>query len=207
MQEAALTCPHCHCEVTHTLHPFLDLAKHPKQKLAILTDSLFSVTCPSCTKQFTVLHELLVVDETQQVALLLAPRSQVRELDGAVTGRQDLEAYTLRLVTTSAALKEKILLLDSNLDDRTIELCKLYLAMYMQKPEVQLFFAEHQTQANKLLFSVLDSEGALEGSIECEYELYNQLLETTQQFPLQKGFFTAVDQTWAYERIKNSADR
>jgi len=63
MQEAALTCPHCHCEVTHTLHPFLDLAKHPKQKLAILTDSLFSVTCPSCTKQFTVLHELLVVDD------------------------------------------------------------------------------------------------------------------------------------------------
>ena len=207
MQEATLTCPHCHCEVKHTLHPFIDLAKHPKQKLAILTDSLFSVTCPFCTKQFTVLHELLVIDEKQQVALLLAPRSQVRELDGAVTGRQDLEAYTLRLVTTTTALKEKILLLDSNLDDRTIELCKLYLAMYMQKPEVQLFFAEHQMNAHKLHFSVMDGEGALEGSIECEYELYDQLCETTEQFPLQKGFFTAVDQIWAYERIKNNADR
>ncbi len=207
MQEATLTCPHCSSEIEHTLQPFLDLGKHPKQKLAILTDSLFTVTCPSCTKQFTVLHELLVVDEKQQLALLLAPQTDIRELDSSVTGRQELQDYTLRLVRTAASLKEKILLLDSNLDDRTIELCKLYLTMYMEKTDIQLYFAEHQTQANKLLFSVLDSEGALEGSIECEYALYDQLSETTEQFPLQKGFFTAVDQTWAYEQIKNSVDR
>jgi len=104
-------------------------------------------------------------------------------------------------------LKEKILLLDSNLDDRTIELCKLYLAMYLQKPDVQLYFAEYQTQTDKLLFSVLGGNGALEGSIECEDELYEQLLQTAQQFPLKPGFFTAVDQRWAYEHIRNSADR
>lgn len=207
MQEAKLTCPHCHQELKHTLHPFVDLAKQPKHKLAILTDSLFSVTCPSCAKQFTVLHELLVVDEKQQIALLLAPQSEVRELDGSVTGKQGLESYTLRLVTTAAGLKEKILLLDSNLDDRTIELCKLYLTMYLEKPACQLYFAEHQEHANKLLFTVINDEGALEGSIECEDALYEQLCETTDQFLLKQGFFTAVDQIWAYERIKNNADQ
>jgi hypothetical protein len=207
MQEATLTCPHCQHAGRHELLPFLDLNKHPKQKLAILTDSLFTVNCPSCAKQFTVLHELLVVDEKQHIGLLLAPQSEVRELDGDGIGRQGLQSYTLRLVSTAAGLKEKILLLDSNLDDRTIELCKLYLTMYLQKPDVQLYFAEYQTQTDKLLFSVLDGNGALEGSIECEDELYEQLLQTAQQFPLKPGFFTAVDQRWAYEHIRNSADQ
>jgi len=78
MQEATLTCPHCQHAGRHELLPFLDLNKHPKQKLAILTDSLFTVNCPSCAKQFTVLHELLVVDEKQHIGLLLAPQSEVR---------------------------------------------------------------------------------------------------------------------------------
>lgn len=207
MQEANLSCPHCHSESKHALHPFLDLAKQPKQKLAILTDSLFTVTCPSCTKQFTVLHELLVVDDKQRFAFLLAPQSELRELDGAVTAREEIQAYTLRLVTTAASLKEKILLLDSNLDDRTMELCKLYLAMQLDAPQSRLYFAESQELANKILFSVVDSEGILEGSIECEAQLYEQLHKKTEQFPLKQGFFTAVDQLWAYEHIRNSAGR
>ena len=98
MQSALLTCPHCKEQGEQQLTPFLDLGKHPKQKLAILTDSLFTLTCPSCKQQYSVLHELLVVDEKQHYAFMLIPDTELGEVDGKVTGKEEFDEYLLRLV-------------------------------------------------------------------------------------------------------------
>ncbi|MGE4584230.1 MAG: CpXC domain-containing protein [Sphaerochaeta sp.] len=206
MHQATLACPHCHEQQSHTLHPFVDLAKQPKQKLAILTDSLFTVTCPACNRQFSVLHECLVVDETRKFAVLLAPQSESSELDNSFADGIRWETYTLRLVTDTASLKEKILLLDSELDDRTIELCKLYLSMQLDASSVRLFFAEHQHKEGQLLFSVINEQGALAGSLSVEAELYRQLLDTSRRFIPKEGCFSKVDAHWAMNQIKNNAD-
>lgn len=204
MQQATLTCPHCNHTHQHILHPFIDLGKQPKQKLAILTDSLFSVNCPACHKQYTVLHELLVVNENEEFALMLIPNTEEAEIPGSVTGRQNLETYTLRLVASTASLKEKLLLLERHLDDRVIELSKLYLSLQFQDKPYQLFFADKTD--GKLIFSVLDEQGTLQGSVNCEDELYTQLQETTKRFPVKEGYFTLVDQNWAASMIKESSD-
>ncbi|MDD3057382.1 MAG: CpXC domain-containing protein [Sphaerochaeta sp.] len=207
MQSALLTCPHCKEQGEQQLTPFLDLGKHPKQKLAILTDSLFTLTCPSCKQQYSVLHELLVVDEKQHYAFMLIPDTELGEVDGKVTGKEEFDEYLLRLVGSSAGLKEKLLLLDNNLDDRVIELCKLYLSMQLEQQDVQLFFADQQKEEQTLLFTVMDAESHVLGSVECERELYTQLTETVKAFAVRKGYFTKVDQAWAYQQIRNSADQ
>ncbi len=107
MQDVTLTCLIAKRNTPITLTPFIDLSRQPKQRLAILTDSLFSVTCPACKKQYTVLHELLVVDETTKTALMLIPNTEHEKVDGKVTGRENLDSYMLRLVNTTACLKEK----------------------------------------------------------------------------------------------------
>ena len=207
MQQAMLTCPHCNTQGEQTLTPFLDLGKHPKQKLAILTDSLFTLTCPSCKEQFSVLHELLVVDEQEHFALMLIPDTELGEVDGKVTGKEEVGEYTLRLVSSNASLKEKLLLLDTTLDDRVVELCKLYISMYVKEKDVQLLFTDIQKEEQTLLFTVLDADSHVLGSIACEMELYTQLVETVKAFALRKGYFTKVDQMWAYQMIRNSAGR
>lgn len=207
MQQAMLTCPHCNAQGKQTLTPFLDLGRNPKQKLAILTDSLFTLTCPSCKEQFSVLHELLVVDEQEHFALMLIPDTELGEVDGKVTGKEEMEEYTLRLVSSSASLKEKLLLLDNNLDDRVIELCKLYLSMSVKEKDVQLLFTDQQKEEQTLLFTVLDADNHVLGSIACEMALYTQLVETVKAFAVRKGYFTKVDQMWAYQMIRNSADQ
>nr|WP_321262858.1 CpXC domain-containing protein [uncultured Sphaerochaeta sp.] len=207
MQDVTLTCPHCKKEHPHTLTPFIDLQKQPKQRLGILTDSLFSVTCPACKRQYTVLHELLVVDETTKWAMMLIPNTEYEQVDGKVTGREDLESYTLRLVSTTASLKEKLLIREQGLDDRTVELCKLYLSLQLEHSEYQLFFTELRKKENTLYFTVLTQDGSLEGSISCEYGLYDQLLETATAFPVKEGYFIQVDRQWAEQSIRNSADR
>ena len=207
MQDVTLTCPHCKKEHPHTLTPFIDLQKQPKQRLGILTDSLFSVTCPACKRQYTVLHELLVVEETTKWATMLIPDTEHEQVDGKVTGREGLGSYTLRLVSTTAALKEKLLIWEQGLDDRTVELCKLYLSLQLQEPDYQLFFTEQRKEENSLYFTVLGKYGSLEGSISCKYGLYNQLHENVASFPLQKGYFSRIDRQWAEQSIRNSAAR
>lgn len=207
MQDVTLTCPHCKKQHPHTLTPFIDLKKQPKQRLGILTDSLFSVTCPACKRHYTVLHELLVVEETTKWAIMLIPDTEHEQVDGKVTGREDLDSYTLRLVSTTAALKEKLLIWEQGLDDRSLELCKLYLSLQLQEPDYQLFFTEQRKEENSLYFTVLGQDGSLEGSISCEYGLYSQLHENAASFPLQKGYFIRVDSQWAEKNIRNNADR
>lgn len=204
MQDVTLTCPHCKKEHPHTLTPFIDLQKQPKQRLGILTDSLFSVTCPACKRQYTVLHELLVVDETTKWAMMLIPNTEHKQVDGKVTGREDLESYTLRLVSSTAALKEKLLIWEQGLDDRTVELCKLYLSLQLQETEYQLFFTEQEKEGDTLYFTVLNKDGSLEGSISCEFGLYSQLHVNAVSFPLQKGYFSRIDRQWAEQSIRNS---
>ncbi|WP_320121601.1 CpXC domain-containing protein [uncultured Sphaerochaeta sp.] len=205
MQDVTLTCPHCKKQHPHTLTPFIDLKKQPKQRLGILTDSLFSVTCPACKRQYTVLHELLVVEETTKWAIMLIPDTEHEQVDGKVTGREDLDSYTLRLVSATAALKEKLLIWEQGLDDRSLELCKLYLSLQLQEPDYQLFFTEQRKEENSLYFTVLGQDGSLEGSISCEYGLYSQLHENAASFPLQKGYFIRVDSQWAEKNIRNNA--
>ena len=205
--KARVSCPFCDTEQEHTLYPIVDLAVKPALKLGILTDSIFTVTCISCNKQFEVTHEMLVFDDDRSFAILLAPDSTVQELEGSTTHDQNLEDHTLRLVTTTDELKEKILLFEEGLDDRTIELCKLYLLMQMEGNNSTLLFSDHQIREGQLLFSAFDEQGVLQGSIQCQDSLYTQLLETTKNFSVKRGSFTRINQTWAYEQIRNSADR
>ncbi|HKL57234.1 MAG TPA: CpXC domain-containing protein [Sphaerochaeta sp.] len=202
-QEAVLRCPFCNTEQQHNLYPVVDLVKNPSLKLGLLTDSLFSVRCTECNNQFAVMHEMLVLDKETSFAILLAPDSRLSEIKEPSIEVKKLE--TLRLVNTPDELKEKILLLDAGLDDKTIELCKMYLIMKMERPEYTLLYADHQVVEEQLLFTLFNEKGEMEETIQCSDGLYTQLLRTAEAFSLKPGFFLRIDQSWALREIKNSA--
>ncbi len=203
VQEATLRCPFCKAEQQHNLYPVVDLDENPSLKLGLLTDSLFSVRCKQCNNQFAVIHEMLVIDKEASFAILLAPESklsEVKEPSDEIAGLKNL-----RLVNTSDELKEKILLLDAALDDRTIELCKMYLLMKMERPGYTLLYADHQVGEGQMLFTLFNEKDEMEETIQCSDGLYTQLLKTAEAFPLKQGFFLRIDQSWAFKEIKNSA--
>ncbi len=202
-QEATLRCPFCNAEQKHTLYPVVDLGENPSLKLGLLTDSLFSVRCSECNNQFAVIHEMLVMDKEASFAILLAPDSTLTEVNEPSEEIGQFE--TLRLVNTSDELKEKILLLDAGLDDRTIELCKMYLLMKMERKDHTLLYADHQVGEAQMLFTLFNENDEMEETIQCSDGLYTQLLKTAEEFSLKKGFFLRINQGWAFEEIKNSA--
>lgn len=198
-----LRCPFCETLHKKELYPIIDLVERPSLKLGILTDSLFTIPCSQCNNRFVVSHEMIVHDKEASFALLLAPDSKLASLE-----RPDLDVHTLdtlRLVSSTDELKEKILLLDANLDDRAIELCKMYLLMKLERPGHSLLYAGQQDSASGMLFTLFDEQGEMQESVQCPDELYIQLLKTAQEFPLTEGIFVAVNQLWAYTEIKNSA--
>ena len=202
-QEATLRCPFCNTEQQHTLYPVVDLVENPSLKLGILTDSLFSVRCNECKNQFVVMHEMLVMDKEASFAILLAPDSSLTEVKepSEEIGKFD----TLRLVNTSDELKEKILLLDAGLDDKTIELCKMYLLMKMERPGHTLLYADHQRGEGQMLFTLFNEKDEMEETIQASDGLYTQLSKTAKEFSLKKGHFLRINQGWAFSEIKNSA--
>ncbi len=202
-QDAPIRCPYCSTEQQHTLYPVVDLVEKPASKLGLLTDSLFSVRCTECNNRFEVMHEMLVLDKNASFAILLAPESKLTEIKEPSEEIKNLE--TLRLVNTSDELKEKILLLDAGLDDRTIELCKMYLLMKMKRPDHSLLYADYQVGENQMLFTLFNEKGEMEETIQCTDGLYIKLVKTAQEFTLKKGYFLRIDQTWAFNEIKNSA--
>lgn len=203
VQEATLRCPFCKAEQQHNLYPVVDLGENPSLKLGLLTDSLFSVRCKQCNNQFAVMHEMLVMDKKASFAILLAPESKLTEVKEP--SDEIAELKNLRLVNTSDELKEKILLLDAALDDRTIELCKMYLLMKMERPGYTLLYADHQVGEGQMLFTLFNEKDEMEETIQCSDGLYTQLLKTAEAFPLKQGFFLRIDQSWAFKEIKNSA--
>ncbi len=202
-QEAMLRCPFCNSEQHHNLYPVVDLVEYPSLKLGLLTDSLFSVRCTKCNNQFAVSHEMLVLDKDASFAVLLAPDSTLTEIPEPSIEVQKLE--TLRLVNSSDQLKEKLLLLDAGLDDKTIELCKMYLIMKMERPGYTLLYADQQVAQGQLLFTLFNEKGEMEETIQCSDGLYTQLLKTAEAFTLKPGFLLRIDQSWALKEIKNSA--
>ncbi|MDY0287522.1 MAG: CpXC domain-containing protein [Sphaerochaeta sp.] len=203
IQEALLRCPYCSAEQQQALYPVVDLVENPSLKLGILTDSLFSVRCCECSNRFSVVHEMLVLDKDASFALLLAPDSSLTEIKEPSEEIRDLG--TLRLVTSSDELKEKVILLDAGLDDTTIELCKMYLLMKMERPGYTLLYADHQVGEAQMLFTLFNEKGEMEETIQCSDGLYTQLLKTAKAFSLKQGFFLRIDQSWAFKEIKNSA--
>ncbi|MBI9094130.1 MAG: hypothetical protein JEY71_04515 [Sphaerochaeta sp.] len=108
----------------------------------------------------------------------------------------------MRLVHSSDELKEKILLADAGLDDKAIELCKMYLLMKMERKAHTLLYADHQGFEAQMFFSLFNEKDEMQETIQCSDGLYTQLMETAKEFSLKKGYFLCIDQAWAFNEMK-----
>lgn len=194
-----LFCPSCHAVQHLSLPTLLDLGANPNLQYGILTDSVFTHTCGQCHASFQVEHELIVLHRDAGYALLLAPEAS-EETDQVPATDPSLDGLALRLVRTTAQLKEKVLVFESLLDDRTIELVKLYLAVRQVGSEgTSLLFTEHRD--GQMTFSVLGPDGALESTVSAPDDLYRSLDKKGKSFPVPAHTFVRVDSLWTFKQI------
>lgn len=194
--EVDLLCPSCHHAQHLALTQSVDLDKEPNMQYAILTDSLFAHTCTDCQATFTVEHELLVVHREAGYAILVAPDWK----EGPIAAPKDLHGLKLRLVKNTFELKDKVLCFESLLDDRTLELCKLYLAM-RENPEEQVAYLFTEHRDGLLAFNKVNGDGGLLDMVTVPERLYLELDPKGRSIPTKDDAFIHVDGAWAFEQI------
>ncbi len=198
--EVDLPCPSCKKPQHLLLNTKVDLGKEPGAQYGILTDSLFTHACSNCGAHFQVSHELLVIHEDAGYAIFLVPGTKESEVAAPV----ELAGLKLRLVDSVHGLKEKILAFEGLLDDRTLELCKLYLGLRQNPDEdpYTLLFTEHRD--GKLAFSKIDENMKTTEMLQIPDSLYLELDAKGKSLPTKEETFQRVDMAWAFERIASA---
>lgn len=119
-----ISCPECGAVNRVDLWPGMDHREKPLLRKKVLEESLFYWVCPHCGYQALMEYPCVYHDRDLGFLLCLLP-----EGTGEVPDRLPPlpEKLRLRLVTTPAQMKEKVLLFESGYDDVAMELVKYSL--------------------------------------------------------------------------------
>lgn len=173
-QTVSVTCPACQAENACTLWSSLNADLDPAAKEQLLDGSLFEFTCEACGHTALLNYEMLYHDMQHRVMVSYCPPEQAeqrmaefeeirRQNEAAGVSMQD---YRFRIVTSQNALREKVLIFDLGLDDRIVEITKLYTLVQVDRdhPDCDIgdaFFMEHEGR----YFFYIDGEENLTTSI------------------------------------------
>ena len=130
--------------------------------MQIMSGDLFNVECPHCKFVSHLEYDILYHD-LRHGAMIWVVHNNSPEYTKRVSeirAMQKLPYKTFRIVEDMNALKEKVSCLESNRDDRIIELCKVFTAynLLSQRPEFEFRNAFYTAISGKELIYLYDNE-------------------------------------------------
>ncbi len=197
-----LTCTSCGKEFSARIITQVDESR-PEDQEANLTDgSLFTFRCPHCDAEQYVNHYLLWVDKDRTVAVCnLTCEEEIRAMEealSALTAFGKASDLRRRYVSSPANLCEKTEIFKAGLDDRVVEIIKLYFSQDVRRkyPDKTLnnvlFFPEENGYG--LLFQC--PEGDL--SVSLPKSTFEQ---ASAQFTFPEPSPAVVDTAWAMDYL------
>ena len=115
-------CPECNKIFQVSMHATILPGEHPELKKSILSETLFSFTCPHCGYEADMVYPVLYHDREAEYMIYLSAQPE-SALSQKVP--QELSEVRKRVVHNQKELKEKILVFDAGLDDAAVEIVKL----------------------------------------------------------------------------------
>lgn len=169
----------------------------------IMSGKLFNVTCPHCKFESHLEYDLLYHDMRHGAMVWVVHKNspdyeaQVAE----VRSMPNLQYNTLRIVEDMNSLKEKVSCLESNRDDRIIELCKVFTSynLLSQRPDFAFRNAFYTAISGKEQIYFYDTDG---NSLHCElpnkvYDYLNELYCRSSYAVQFDNNYAIVDYAWA----------
>jgi len=199
---ADVTCPQCNHVQKHEFIKVINVSQNPQLKLGVLTDSLFTMKCEECGNEIFLNNELLYTDEDADLTILVAP-----EIETMDVSKQKLESNTStnRIVQTVVDLKEKVVMFDTGLDDRAVELVKMYVENTSHNQFHGLRFLK-LSENGDLIFALPDMGEEYDGKVmNFEYKYYLQLL-TLCGGEAEDDAYYLIDPNWAYTLLKKVSE-
>lgn len=152
-----VTCPVCNKNSNFRIWKSINTTLNPEMKEKVMNREAFTFTCPNCGEMTNVVYGTLYhqmedhimihfadSDENEKEILEMLNRQGDSEIDNLMRGMMN-DNYLIRIVRSQNSLREKIQIFDAGLDDRVIEIAKVFVwVMYRDKnpdsKEVELFY-------------------------------------------------------------------
>ncbi len=137
-----ITCPKCGQDHPYKVWNSINTKLDPEMKAAVKDRSAFLFECPSCGAKTYVDYGFLYHQMEDQIMIHYANSDEnAEEIYKMLTDEdpagmlQDLRKnnYLIRIVRTQNELREKIAIFDEGLDDRIVEIFKIYILASYQK--------------------------------------------------------------------------
>lgn len=193
-------CPHCKNTRKREVLERINIDLQPEMREKVQDLSCFEWRCPICGKTSLVIDPCLYHDMSNQFMVWLSPDGEAPD----ASGFDPLAGYTLRLVDTPNAFREKIAVLELGLDDRAVELMKLILAIQLQKSFdiVDLLFHALDDRTAEFTFVVVLSDGA-EQYVTMSGDTYRKIAQDVEERLFTPGRnFVKIDMDWATEALE-----
>lgn len=185
-----IVCPECGNSVFATLWTGIRAGEDSELREKILQENFFNWECPECGYASELLYPCLYSDRERNFVLFHCPQEsgfRSEELP-------ELSGTRRRLVSSPLELREKILIFESGLDDRAIELVKYAIGeLLLQKTGARVrqgYYTEMDQQENRIGFTffVEGAERPLQRTV--QLAVYEKIREVARLFgPPETGFF------------------
>lgn len=217
----SVTCPHCRETTDTSIWSSINTMLDPEMKAAVRDRSAFLFTCPHCGTKTYLNYGFLYHQMEDKIMIHYADSDEDAEkIDAILTGKDDPKGmmayfrkdnYLIRVVRSQNELLDKLAIFDAGLDDRIVEIFKLYVLAKLQEDPARehssiklLFFAND----GKYFIQVL-TDGKTDGVYEMPGDLYEELKDDYAPHlnDMRHDDFH-IDRSWAMEalrRVNNNA--
>lgn len=209
--ESIATCSRCGSRTQLTTYKSINVSEDLSLKARVKDGSLFLWKCPSCGQMNLAKYDTLYHDPDKKIMVWLLQDENMSEtqMHSITLHAKAIGNYTLRRVTDTGSLMEKVIILDSGLDDVTVEMCKYVLKMEMvsktsdEKHAKDIldmplhFFRFNDAEDSRSMTFVYPENGRME-HLDIGYNVYEDCTGILQRNPVIKPAegFEKVDSEW-----------
>ena len=207
-----VTCPKCNKEHSIRIWRSINTTLDPEMKAAVRDRSAFLFTCPSCDEKTYMDYGFLYHQMEDRIMIHYASTDEnadeIYEMlngndpTGMITEMRK-NNYLIRIVRSQNELREKIAIFDEGLDDRIIEIFKIYILVTFQKdhPDCKQIETLYFRDGEKNLIQIL-ADGESYGVAEIPDKFYKELCEEYRgKIPDIRKDEPYIDRQWALKTM------
>ncbi len=215
-EQVTVTCPYCNNEHPFTMWGSINTVLDPQMKAAVRDRSAFLFECPTCGEKTYVDYSMLYhqmedrimihyvnSDEDAQEAYKLYMQEDDSDSLGLLqTMRED--DYLIRIVRSQSEMREKIAIFDAGLDDRIIEMIKLFFAAKYQidHPEQKSISVYYRREGEEDLIEVYADDNYM-GAMIFPEGLYEEIQKAyLGKIPEMRKDSPFINRQWAMKYIE-----
>ncbi|WP_295070256.1 CpXC domain-containing protein [Ruminococcus sp.] len=205
-----IKCPKCSHESEMLVWETMDTKTDPQIKDMIRSGEVFAWRCPHCDNKSLIFYPTLYHQVKEKYLLCYIPGNPTSAVEYMKTINENNESgydfndnYTKRVVSDINQLREKLMILDEGLDDRILEIMKVFAIAELQKnfPDLsvmEIYFNKEEDGSHSFAVKFDNNEW---GRTDVDKKSYDQVAESFK-IPLAVNDEYLIDTEWALSVIE-----